>query len=347
MTSLERTLAFIAGESVDRIPFHPILMRFAALHAGVMYRDFCLSPEHKCMANIRCATDFGSDWVNTMSDPWAEAEAFGNVMSYPENDLPKVQRHAIEDIEDIDMMKVLRPEYHKRMRQRSEEIAIYRSETEGKLFICGWVEGPLAAWCDVRDINLAMTDLYEYPEKVHRALDIITESAIAFITPQVSAGAHCIGIGDSVCSLISPELYSEFCLKREKALVDHIHSLGALAKIHICGNISAILPGVIETGADIIDIDHRTGPVTDVLNLLRPNQVFSGKSDPVSVVQDGDIGLIQRSCQDFFSEAGGRAILSAGCEVTPGTPALNLRFFSGMADQLQGSRHKNGKDERV
>lgn len=303
-----------------------------------MYRDFCLSPAVKCMANIRCAADFRSDWVNTMSDPWAEAEAFGTVLSYPDDDLPRVERHAIEEIDDIDRMTVIRPGDHRRMMARIEEIDIYRRDTAGNQFICGWVEGPLAAWCDVRDINMAMTDLYEYPEKVHRALDIITASAIAFITPQVKAGAHCIGIGDSVCSLISPDLYEEFCFEREKALVEHIHSLGAMAKIHICGNISAILPRVIGTGADIIDIDHRTGPVTDVLGLLGPHQVFSGKCDPVSVLQDGDRELIGSCSHAFFSEAGGRAILSAGCEVTPGTPAGNLMFFSGMARQLRGGR---------
>lgn len=320
MKPLDRTTGFIEGTAVDRIPFHPILMRFAARHAGVRYHDFCLSPAHKCMANIRCAEDFGSDWVNTMSDPWAEAEAFGTVLSYPDDDLPKAERHAIEEIGDIERMTVLRPGDHNRMIARVKEIEIYRRDTAGTLFICGWVEGPLAEWCDIRDINMAMTDLYEYPGEVHRALDIITESAIAFITPQVKAGAHCIGIGDSVCSLISPELYDEFCFGREKALVDHVHSMGALAKIHICGNISAILPSVIRTGADIIDIDQRTGPVTEVLGLMRPGQVFSGKSDPVSVVQDGDRDMIRTSCRSFFAEAGRRAILSAGCEVTPGTP---------------------------
>lgn len=334
MNSFERSVSFIRGGAADRIPFHPILMRFAALHAGIRYRDFCLIPARKCEANIRCAADFSSDWVNTMSDPWAEAEAFGTRLSYPDDDLPKVERHAVEEIGDISRLKVLVPGDHTRMRARIEEIDIYRRETAGKFFICGWVEGPLAAYCDLRDINMAMTDLYEYPEEVHRALDIITESAIAFITSQVKAGAHCIGIGDSVCSLVSPELYREFCFEREKRLVEHIHSLGAYAKIHICGNISAILPDVIMTGADIIDIDHRTEPVTGALKLLGTGQVLSGKSDPVSVLQDGDKELIRSSCLSFFREAGGRAILSAGCEVTPGTPAGNLKFFSSMAGEL-------------
>ncbi len=334
MNSLERTVGFIEGRSTDRVPFHPILMRFAARYAGVRYRDFCLSAAHKCMANIKCATDFRSDWVNTMSDPYAEAEAYGTILSYPDDDLPKVISYAIEEPGDIDRLRVLRTEDHPRMRERLTEIREYGRKRSGNFFIAGWVEGPLAEYCDIRDINLAMTDLYEYPDRVHKALDIITESAMEFITLQVGAGAHCIGIGDSVCSLISPELYNEFCFEREKALADHIHSLGAYAKIHICGNISAILPDVIRTGADIIDIDHRTGPVTEAVKMLSARQVFSGKSDPVSVIQDGNKEEIRESTFSFFREAAGRSILSAGCEVTPGTENENLRFYGGLSEEL-------------
>ncbi len=341
MNSLERTIGFIDGSAVDRLPFHPILMRFAARYAGVRYRDFCLSATGKCMANIRCATDFRSDWVNTMSDAYAEAEAYGTVLSYPDDDLPMVISYAVKEIRDIDRLRVLKTEDHPRMRERLAEISEYSRLTPGQFFIAGWVEGPLAEYCDIRDINLAMTDLYEHPEMVHRALDIITETAIDFITLQVRAGAHCIGIGDSVCSLISPELYNEFCFEREKALTDHIHSLGAYAKIHICGNISAILPDVIRTGADIVDIDHRTGPVMEAVKLLSTGQVFAGKSDPVTVIQDGDETLIRDSALSFYREAAGRAILSAGCEVTPGTANENLLFFGSLSDWLPGEEGMN------
>ena len=335
MNSLSRTIDFIEGKKTDRVPFHPIMMRFAAAYAGVRYRDFCLSARHKCSANIRCATDFQSDWVNTMSDAYAEAEAFGTVLSYPENDLPKVEKYAIGEIADIDCLTVRDTSDHSRMKERVTEIAEYRQTISGSFFICGWVEGPLAEYCDIRDINLALTDLYEYPDKVHQALDIITESAAGFITRQVKAGAHCIGIGDSVCSLVSPELYREFCFSREKALVDHIHSCGAYAKIHICGNISAIINDVIRTGTDIIDIDHRTGSVAEASVLLSERQVFSGKSDPVSVIQDGDEKMIRESTYSFFEEAGRRAIVSAGCEITPGTGIENMKHFSAIAGELK------------
>jgi MtaA/CmuA family methyltransferase len=335
MNSLNRTIDFIGGIKTDRVPFHPIMMRFAAAYAGVRYRDFCLSARQKCSANILCADDFQSDWVNTMSDAYAEAEAFGTILTYPDNDLPKVQQYALREINDIDRLTVRNTSDHSRMKERVAEINEYRQTTSGRYFICGWVEGPLAEYCDIRDINLALTDLYEYPDRVHKALDIITESAAGFITRQVNAGAHCIGIGDSVCSLISPELYREFCFSREKALVDHIHSCGAYAKIHICGNISAILNDVLRTGTDIIDIDHRTGSVTEALTMLSEKQVFSGKSDPVSVIQDGNVEIIRQSTFSFFEEAGRRAIVSAGCEITPGTSIENMKTFSRMAGELK------------
>lgn len=335
MNSLTRTLDFISGKETDHVPFHPILMRFAAKYAGIRYRKFCLEAESKCTANMLCARDFKSDWVNTMSDPWAESEAYGTLLDYPEDDLPRVKKYAVQEISDIDRLKALKTSENARMAERLKEIETYRQSARETMFICGWVEGPLAEYCDIRDINMAMTDLYEYPAELHKALDIITGNAIDFITDQVNAGAHCIGIGDSVCSLISPDLYREFCFSREKTLVDHIHSCGALAKIHICGNIGAILNDVILTGADIVDIDHRVISVTDAVPLLAPSQVMSGKGDPVTVIQDGDSKMISDSVWQFYKEAGRRAIVSAGCEVTPGTSRENMHSFSSAARELK------------
>ena len=76
--------------SVDRPPFHPILMRLAAKYAGVRYKDFCLDYKTKCEANMLCSNDFGYDWVNVMSDPYSEASAYGTKLTYPENNLPQV-----------------------------------------------------------------------------------------------------------------------------------------------------------------------------------------------------------------------------------------------------------------
>jgi uroporphyrinogen decarboxylase len=165
-------------------------------------------------------------------------------------------------------------------------------------------------------------------------MDIIIECAMEFISLQVKAGAHCIGIGDAFCSQIGPELYYHFAFTRQKKLVEHIHSEGALAKLHICGNTESILNGMIQTGADIIDIDHLVPNIGSFVSLLDKHQVFSGKSDPVSVIQFGSQESINKSVISDFMESKGRCIVSAGCEITPETSVENMNYFKNSSANL-------------
>jgi uroporphyrinogen decarboxylase len=165
-------------------------------------------------------------------------------------------------------------------------------------------------------------------------MDIIVECAMEFISLQIRSGAHCIGIGDAFCSQIGPDLYEKFAYTRQKRLVDHIHNEGAIAKMHICGNTESILPRVILTGADIIDIDHLVPSMSDFAALLKPVQVFSGKSDPVSVIQTGSPEAINKSVITDFHDSGKRCIVSAGCEITPETSAESMRVFKDSARNL-------------
>jgi MtaA/CmuA family methyltransferase len=334
MNSLQRTQDFIDGLTVDRPPFHPILMRLAAKYAKIKYKDFCLNYRNKVEANIICSTDFSYDWVNVMSDPYAEASAYGIGLTYPEDNLPQVTSWLVNEINEVAKIKLLKVEDHERMVSRVNEIREFSRQVGKTQFICGWVEGPLAEYCDLRDLSAACMDMYENPEKLKIALDIITQNAMKFAEAQVKAGAHCIGMGDAVCSLISPDLYQEFVFPREKAIVDHVHSLGARVKLHICGNTSGILPDMIKTGADIVDIDHLVGSMSDYMELFTVNQVPSGNSNPVSVIRDGNYLSIEDSVRQCWIDTNGRGIVSAGCEVPPDTPYENMTAYMKAAHSL-------------
>ena len=331
MTGLQRTLDFLAGKPVDRRPFHPIIMRWAARHAGVKYRDFCLDSRSKTEAMIRCADEFAIDWVTVMSDPWTEAEAFGVTVEYPKNGLPVDTGGRLPDLGAAATLKPYKPQEHARCVNRINEIREFARRGGDKYFIVGWVEGPVAAYADIRGINDAAMDFLDDPVACGQAMDVIVESAVEFITLQVAAGAHCIGIGDAFCSQIGPGLYRELAQPREKRLVEHIHSLGAKAKLHICGNSAPILSGMIATGADIIDIDHLVPDMGVFSPGLSTGQVLSGKSDPVTIIQNGTAEEIATSVHMSFEEAKGRVIVSAGCEVTPDTSIENMAAFSGAA----------------
>ncbi len=332
MNGLQRTLDFIGGKPVDRRPFHPIIMRWAARHAGVKYSDFCLDYRTKAAAMIKCADDFGIDWVTVMSDPWAEAEAFGVTVDYPEDNLPVDTGGRIPDLEAAAALRPFKPLEHPRCVNRINEIKEFNRLVGDKYFIVGWVEGPVAAYADIRGLTEASMDFLDDPDSCGKAMDAIVESAMEFISHQVQAGAHCIGIGDAFCSQIGPGPYRELAFEREKRLVDHIHSLGAKAKLHICGNTAPIMKDMIATGADILDVDHLVPDMGAFADFLSPTQVFSGKSDPVSIIQNGTPEQIAESVAKCRTEGRDRVIVSAGCEVPPDTSLENMRAFRAAAD---------------
>ncbi len=143
-------MRFLKGESTDHPPFHPIIMRWAAGYAGVKYSDFCTIPEAKCMAMVRCAEDFGIDWVTVMSDPWAEASAFGIQVEYPEDSLPVDTGGHLQNAAAASEIKQYDPLKNSRCMNRLKEIEIFSRETGNKYFIVGWVEGPVAEYVDLR-----------------------------------------------------------------------------------------------------------------------------------------------------------------------------------------------------
>lgn len=331
MKGLERTLAFLKGESVDRPPFHPIIIRWAARYNNVNYRDFFTDPYAKCNSMIKCARDFDIDWVTVLDDPWAEASAFGIKIEYPEDDLPIDVGGHFPDAKTTSLIKHYNPKQNFRCKNRLTEISEFRKQLEDDYFIVGWVEGPIAEYVDLRGASNASGDFLLEPELVEKAMDVITESAMDFISLQIKAGAHCIGVGDAFCSQIGPELYHKFAFNRQKILAAHIHSEGAIAKLHICGNTASILPSMIATGFDIIDIDHLVPNIGEFTKFLSPNQVLSGKVDPVTIIQDGTPEIIVKSVFNDFIKANSRNIISAGCEITPGTSIDNMHAFQRAA----------------
>ena len=177
-----------------------------------------------------------------MSDPWAEATAFGVQVEYPEDNLPTDTGGRLPDLEAVAKLKPYKPLEHARCVNRINEIREFKRLVGDKYFIVGWVEGPVAAYADIRGLSESAMDFLDDPDLCAQAMDVIVTSAKEFITLQVQAGAHCIGIGDAFCSQIGPEPYRRLAFEREEELVDHIHKVGAKAKLHICGNTAPICP---------------------------------------------------------------------------------------------------------
>ena len=201
----------------------------------------------------------------------------------------------------------------------------------GEKLVEGWVEGPLAESADLRGINTVMLDLMDDPGFVRELMAFIFENAMNFAREQVRAGADVIGVGDAASSLIGPRLYREVVLEWEKKYVEALHALGALVRLHICGDTNALFPLLAEVRADIVDLDSMA-LIADARARMGPRQLLSGNIDPVRVLQDGTPATVTAALERCFADAGGGYYAAcAGCEIPRGTPPDNLRALRDFA----------------
>ena len=106
--------------------------------------------------------------------------------------------------------------------------------------------------------------------------------------------------------------------------------MGALVRLHICGNTKRILGGIGRLGCDIVDIDF-LAPLVKARTEMGEEQTLLGNMDPVRVLRNGtpqDVCAVLEQCH---IAAGERFIVGAGCEVVRDTPQDNFRALIACA----------------
>lgn len=326
MNSRERVFAVLNGKPADRTPNFNILMGFSARFGGHTYREYASDYRILCDSDLKCAEEFSIDLLSAISDPMREAEGFGANVVMPENDVPYSPVALVNDLYNVkNIIKTYDPYNGKRTEDRLKAVEYFKKH--GKDYaVGGWVEGAFAECCDLRGINDFLADVAcEEEEAIHDFLRIVNEQAIAFAVAQVRAGADIVGIGDAATSLISPEMYKQFALPYQKAIVEAVHKAGGKTKLHICGNTTNVLPYMIETGTDIVDLDWMVDLKRAKEIIGDRNTIISGNYDPVAILLQGTPETVKESvlkCREIVKT---NYISSGGCEVPIATPHENLR----------------------
>jgi len=323
MNSYERYIVTLQGKSVDFLPRTPILMQFAAEYIGSNYGEF--ASDYKCLvkANEVCATDFGIDQLSCISDPYRETQGFGGTVQYVKNGVPRCSP-PLEQSKDLATLLKPDPLKSERMYDRIQAVQAYSVAHKEECSILGWIEGPAAEAADLRGVMTFFMDLFDDHEFAGELMDLCVDTAIAFARAQIDAGADTIGIGDAVASQVSPDIYEKMIQPREKRLVAAVKEMGAYVKLHICGNITHLLPGISDLDLDILDVDHMVD-ISIVRDTVPQHFALAGNADPVSCVQTGTPDEIRNKVLRTYEKVGNPYIVNAGCEIPVGTPEANLK----------------------
>lgn len=324
MNSRERILNAIEGKPVDRTPVWPFVMAFSAKYGGVAYSEFATDYKKLAQAQIKTADDFELDAIAVDSDAYREASACGAVLTYPEDDLPLVTKHAIQNKSSF-LFQVPDISGSERLVDKIEGVRYLKQYYQGEKAICGWIESPLQSAGTLYDLNEFMMDLYEEPEFVEELLEFTAEFGIRFALEQANAGADIIGIGDAMASMVSPGCYEQYIMPYTKKMVDGIRAKSDVKlKYHICGSAAHVLPFAKQVGFDIINVDYKIDAMA-AFDVVGSSVCIKGNIDPVAVLRDGTPQQVMQAANALLTLKQPRFILSAGCEVARDTPHQNLR----------------------
>lgn len=113
----------------------------------------------------------------------------------------------------------------------------------------------------LRRIDNFLMDLYVDPLNVHRLLDKLVETHLAFLSKVCEAVGDLVEIikfGDDLGTNTGPfmpyEVYNEFFRPRQKIMCDFVKANSkAHTMLHSCGGIFELIPGLIEAGFEILN----------------------------------------------------------------------------------------------
>jgi len=323
MNGRERYEAVLNRKPVDFLPRIPILMQYAAEFIGSDYAAFASDHRVLVKANEACAAAFGIDQLSCISDPYRETHGFGSQIEYVKDGPPR-STHPLEGTKDLSVLKTPDPLTSERMLDRVNAARLYRENDRGRHSILGWIEGPAAEAADLRTLMNFFIDVMDDEPFACELMDRCVGAGIAFARAQVEAGCDTIGIGDAVASQVSPDVYERLVQPREKILVRAIQDMGARVRLHICGNITHLLPGIADLRVDILDVDHMVS-MTTVRNIVGRDVVLAGNIDPANGVLKGTPDSIRRTVLETYERVGDPFMIAGGCEIPSGTPAANLK----------------------
>ena len=342
MNSYERVSAALEGRWPDRVPvmLHNFLM--AAEEAGFTQEEYRNDAKKIAQSHIEAVEKYGYDGVMIEMDTTVMAGAAGVPVDFPVNEPARVHDPLLGSIEDVHRLGKVKVENYRYVQITLEAVRLVVDHFKGEIFVrgnCDQVAFSIATM--VRTPSEFMMDLLddEHRDEVFELLKHCSDISCQYLRLMAQTGCHMLSNGDSPAGpdLISPRMYETFALPFEKLNVSEAKSHGLPYGLHICGDTTAILNTMVETGTDALELDYKTDTQT-AHDALKDRVTFIGNIDPSGVIGRGSAQQVQLETEKLlkiFSDTP-RFILNAGCAIPQGTPPENIKAMVEAAASFGG-----------
>ncbi len=329
-------LATLERREADSIPVGPMMADLGATPIGASVREYATDPEVMARGQLALHEELGQDIIFLSCDNYYIAEGFGCVAELPPDETPHLLKPAVASLEYVYGLEVPDPLEDGRMPVFIEATRLVRAAVGDEVAIRTTGTGPFALASYfigtqefLIEIGMARAGLPgANPDAIHHALGLAADALIAFGKASFDAGSDLLHCGDSLasCDVISPADYERWAFPYERRVIQAWKEHGAKTLLHICGDSTKVLDLYAETGADVIEIDHKVD-LAHAKQVVGDRACLIGNVDPVTVLLQGTPDRVRESSNACLAAAagGGGYVLGSGCVVPRITPLENIR----------------------
>jgi MtaA/CmuA family methyltransferase len=329
-TARQRVLMTLRGQIPDRIAtaFHNSAV--VAELSGLPYNEFFRSGEAMADGHYRALQRFQYDAIIVDSGTHCSAQTLGCGAHYSADKYPLTTTPVLQHLEDIRSLEMPDPcsTYpasemidciHRLRGMCGEEAALIATGDQGPFTLSALLIG-MENWL------LALKDQIDL-DLIHEVLDFACRYTTSYALALHTAGADVVRFGDSFggTELVSPRMYTQWTYPYEKQLIEALTPHGFPTSIHICGNATPILEGMIASGADMIEVDEKT-------NFDMACQACAGRAALLGPVSPAHMVFLDawqvkdeaRQAIETARRHRTRLLLGAGCSMAGNTPHTSL-----------------------
>lgn len=331
MTPQNIVACALNGEPAPRPAVGPLAVHWTARLAGVSLRDFTLNAGvlAECVAGYH--SKFQPDAVWLSADTWVNAQAMGARVAFPDDNQPLcgTGEPLIKSAADIDRIPPPDPSTQGRWPLMLDALRRIRNAVGPDVFVVACFDQyPFSLACAAMGIERAMLAAVEDPRMLRRLLERCADYTVAYACALAEAGADLLSGGDSPVALLGPKLHREIALPFEHQAIERIKARARLpVSLHVCGNAMPLLPALAQSGADVLELDHRTD-LREACRVIPSHIAIWGNLDPVAVLDQGTPEAVARAAQEFLRAMRAvdrrRFVLSSGCTLAMETPEENI-----------------------
>jgi len=275
---------------------------------------------------------FPSAASTVIMDLTVEAEAFGCVIDFSENEVPTVRHRLVSSFEEVQQLPV--PSLSA---GRVPQYLLANNLTAAAITdkpVLGGCIGPYSLAGRLFDMTEIMMAIYTEPETINLLLEKCTQFLTEYCRALKTAGVDGMIIAEPAAGLLSDNDCRQYSSLYVKQIVDTLQDDSFSVILHNCGNTGQCTPAMLYTGARGYHFGNAMNMI-EALDTCPPDVLVMGNLDPVGVFKMSTPVQVKESATELLEKTAGykNFVLSSGCDVPPHTSLENVQaFYEALAE---------------